>query len=64
MALSLAVAGIIQTYIQRILGVDYLTTQGFMKLWYTAFWVSAWGFTAGLAAFLVDFFRRLAPGRA
>ncbi len=62
MALALAVAGIVQTYIQRILGVDYLTTQGFMKLWYAAFWVSAWGFAAGLAAFLLDFFKRL--GRA
>jgi nitric oxide reductase subunit B len=57
MALSLAVAGIVQTYFQRILGMDYLTTQGYMKLWYAVFWVSAWGFAAGGAMFLFDFFR-------
>jgi nitric oxide reductase subunit B len=57
MALSLAVAGIVQTYFQRILGMDYLTTQEYMKLWYIVFWVSAWGFTAGVAMFLIDFFR-------
>lgn len=63
MALSLAIAGIVQSYFQRVLGMDYLTTQGFMKLWYAVFWVSAWGFTAGVAMFLIDFFR-LAKARA
>ena len=63
MALSLAVAGIVQTYFQRILGMDYLTTQEYMKLWYIVFWVSAWGFTAGVAMFLIDFFR-LAKAKA
>lgn len=34
MVLALAIAGIVQVYLQRVLGMDYLTTQGFMKLWY------------------------------
>ena len=55
-ALALAVAGIVQAYFQRVLGMDYLTTQGFMRLWYAVFWVSAWGFAAGVALFLADFF--------
>ncbi len=63
MALSLAIAGIVQVYFQRILGMDYLTTQGYMKLWYAVFWVSAWGFAAGVAMFLIDFFR-LAKAKA
>jgi nitric oxide reductase subunit B len=57
MALSLAVAGIVQVYFQRVLGIDYLTTQGYMKLWYAVFWVSAWGFAAGVVLFLADFFK-------
>jgi nitric oxide reductase subunit B len=59
MALSLAIAGIVQAYFQRVLGMDYLTTQMYMKLWYSVFWVSAWGFAAGVVMFLVDFFRIL-----
>jgi nitric oxide reductase subunit B len=56
MALGLAIAGIVQTYFQRVLGMDYLTTQGYMRLWYTVFWVSGWGFAAGVAMYMVDFF--------
>lgn len=56
MALALAVAGIVQTYLQRVLGMDYLTTQGFMKLWYAVFWVSAWGFASGVGMYIIDFF--------
>jgi len=57
MALSLAVAGIVQVYFQRVLGMDFLTTQGYMKLWYAVFSVSAWGFAVDVVLFLVDFFK-------
>ena len=57
MALALAIAGIVQSYFQRVLGIDYLTTQNYMKLWYAVFWVAAWGFAAGVVMFLMDFFR-------
>ncbi|HTP05897.1 MAG TPA: nitric-oxide reductase large subunit, partial [Nitrospirota bacterium] len=56
-ALALGIAGIVQVYFQRVLGMDFLTAQGFMKLWYAVFWVSAWGFAAGVVMFLFDFFR-------
>jgi nitric oxide reductase subunit B len=56
MVLSFAVAGLVQTYFQRVLGMDYLTTQGYMSLWYACVWVSALGFAVGVALFLVDFF--------
>ncbi len=56
-ALALGIAGIVQAYLQRVLGMDYLTTQGFMKLWYAVFWVSAWGFAIGAFAYIIDFFR-------
>lgn len=56
MALALAVAGIVQTYLQRVLGMDYMTTQGYMRLWYAVFWVSGWGFAIGAFTYIVDFF--------
>lgn len=56
MVLALAVAGIVQVYLQRILGMDYLSTQGFMTLWYAVFWVCAWGFASGVVLYIIDFF--------
>jgi len=63
MALALGIAGVVQAYLQRILGMDYLTVQGFMKLWYTVFWISGWGFLAGVLSYIIDFFgmRELKP---
>ncbi len=55
-ALSLAIAGIVQVYFQRLLGMDYLTTQEFMKLWYAVFWISAVGFASGVSLYIADFF--------
>ncbi len=60
-ALSLAIAGIVQVYFQRILGMDYLTTQGFMKLWYVVFWISGVSFVSGVFLYIIDFFSY--PGR-
>ncbi len=53
---SFTIAGVVQTYLQRIMGIDYLTVQGFMKLWYWTLWVSGWGFASGVALYLIDFF--------
>jgi nitric oxide reductase subunit B len=63
MALALGVAGVVQAYLQRILGMDYLTVQGFMKLWYRVFWISGWGFFIGVLSYVMDFFgmRKLKP---
>ncbi len=57
MVLSLTVAGVVQVYFQRIMGLDYLTTQGYMRLWYAAFGASGLGFAAGCLMYVVDFFR-------
>jgi nitric oxide reductase subunit B len=56
MVLAFAVAGIVQIYLQRVLGMDYLTTQRFMRPWFTLLWISGWGFAAGVLLFLIDFF--------
>jgi nitric oxide reductase subunit B len=57
MVLALGIAGVVQAYLQRLLGMDYLTVQGFMKLWYTVFWISGWGFAIGVFSYIIDFFR-------
>jgi hypothetical protein len=44
--------------------MNYLTVQGFMKLWYTVFWISGWGFFIGVLSYIIDFFAmgKLKPG--
>lgn len=44
---SFTIAGVVQVYLQRITGMDYLTVQGYMRLWYTVLWISGWGFLPG-----------------
>lgn len=56
MVLALGVAGVVQAYLQRVLGMDYLTTQSFMKLWYAVMWVSGWGVVTGVFVYIFDFF--------
>jgi len=56
MVLGLAVAGIVQAYLQRVLGMDYMIVQGYMRLWFAVFWTSAWVFAFGAFLFIYDFF--------
>ncbi len=53
--LSLAIAGIVQVYFQRVMGLDYLTTQGYLKLWYSVFFVSGCCFVVGVFLAIGDF---------
>ncbi len=53
---SFTTAGIVQTYVQRVMGIDYLTAQRFVKLWLTVLWVSGWGVAVGVGLYLFDFF--------
>ncbi len=56
MILCFTIAGIVQVYLQKIMGIDYLTTQGFLKLWFSLLWVCGWGLTGGIVLYLLDFF--------
>lgn len=53
--LALAVAGIVQVYFQRVMGLDYLSTQHYLKLWYAVFFVSACCFAVGVFLCIGDF---------
>lgn len=57
MVLALAVAGVIQAYLQRILGMDFMVTQSYMRPWFVVFWICGWGFLVGNLVFVYDFFR-------
>jgi nitric oxide reductase subunit B len=59
MTLAFATAGIAQTYLERIMGIGYLDTQ--LKIQPHFLMLTGTGilFTAGVAAFLIDFFRQV-----
>jgi nitric oxide reductase large subunit len=63
--LSLAIAGIVQVYFQRVMGLDYLTTQSYLKPWYAVFFVSACCLAVGVFLAIGDFLSlgRLGAGR-
>lgn len=63
MVLALGIAGVVQAYLQRVLGMDYLTTQDYMKLWYAVMWVSGWGVVAGVFTYIFDFFSMGRPSK-
>jgi nitric oxide reductase subunit B len=56
MAIGLAfgVAGVVQSYMQRGLGIDFLTVQGFMRPWFMAVFFSGLGFFIGVIIYIVD----------
>jgi nitric oxide reductase subunit B len=56
MGLSLAVAGVVQTYFNRVIGIDFLTTQDYMRLWFMVTLASAVIFATGAGTFIYDFF--------
>ncbi|MDQ2766155.1 MAG: cbb3-type cytochrome c oxidase subunit I, partial [Gemmatimonadota bacterium] len=58
MTLAYATAGIAQVYLERIMGVGYLDTQQKIQVHFLMLVGNGIIFTAGVAAFLWDFFRQ------
>jgi nitric oxide reductase subunit B len=54
MGLSFGVAGVIQSYMQRGLGMDFLTVQGFMRPWFIAVFFGGIGLFIGVIIYIVD----------
>jgi nitric oxide reductase subunit B len=52
--LAFGVAGVIQSYMQRGLGIDFLTVQGFMKPWFIAVFIAGLGFFIGVILYVID----------
>lgn len=54
--LALTGAGIVQVYLQRVLGMSYMDTQGFMSVFYFVRLFFGATFAVGLVVYLYDFF--------
>jgi nitric oxide reductase subunit B len=54
MGLAFGVAGVIQSYMQRGLGMDFLVVQGFMRPWFIAVLCGAIGFTIGVVIYIIN----------
>lgn len=52
--LAFGVAGVIQSYMQRGLGIEFLTVQEFMKPWFIAVFIGGLGFFVGVILYIVD----------
>jgi nitric oxide reductase subunit B len=55
--LAFGVAGVIQSYMQRGLGMDFLTVQGFMRPWFMGVFFAGIGFFIGVIIYITDVLR-------
>jgi nitric oxide reductase subunit B len=63
MGLTFGIAGVLQSYIERALGLGFMTAQSYMRLWMGVTLILGVGFLAGLVVTVVDLFT-LRPARA
>ena len=57
MVMALLIAGIVQVYLQRIMGMDFLEVQNHLRLWFEVRLVAGCLFTVGCVLLLWDLFR-------
>ncbi len=63
MGLTFGIAGVLQSYLERMLGMGYMTAQSYMQLWMRVSMVLGVIFFAGLLVMVTDLFT-LRPARA
>jgi nitric oxide reductase subunit B len=63
MGLTFGVAGVLQSYIERVLGMGYMVAQGYMRLWMGVTMVAGVFFLGGLLTTVFDLFT-LRPAKA
>ena len=54
MGLAFGVAGVIQSYMQRGLGMDFLMVQGFMRPWFMVVFFGGLGLFIGVIIYVTD----------
>jgi nitric oxide reductase subunit B len=54
MTLAFTIAGVLQTYIERVMGLGYMTAQGQMRFWFAVVAVLGLTFLAGVILAVVD----------
>lgn len=62
MGLTFGVAGVLQSYLERVLGMGYMTAQSYMQLWMGITMVLGVFFLAGVVVTVVDLFK-MKPAR-
>ena len=53
MGLGFGVAGVLQSYMQRGVGMDFLTVQGFMRPWFMAVLFGGFGLLTGVILYII-----------
>ncbi|HZV81155.1 MAG TPA: nitric-oxide reductase, partial [Geobacteraceae bacterium] len=61
MGLTFGIAGVLQSYLERVLGMGYMTAQSYMRLWMAVTLVLGIAFFAGVMITVIDL---LAPRAA
>ena len=56
MVVALLIAGIVQVYLQRIVGMDFLEAQEYMRLWFSVRLATGLIFAVGTLVFVWHFF--------
>ncbi len=54
MGLSFGIAGVVQSYLERVLGIGYMATQSYMRLWLLVTFVLGFFFLTGVLIMVVD----------
>ena len=54
MGLTFGIAGVLQSYLERVLGMGYMTAQSYMRLWMAVTMVFGFCFLIGLIVMVVD----------
>jgi nitric oxide reductase subunit B len=54
MGLTFGIAGVLQSYLERVLGMGYMTAQSYMRLWMAVTMVLGCCFLIGLIVMVVD----------
>ena len=57
MVMALLIAGIVQVYLQRVMGMDFLEVQSHLRIWFEVRLVAGCLFTVGCGLLLWDLFR-------
>ncbi|MGE5700328.1 MAG: nitric-oxide reductase, partial [Deltaproteobacteria bacterium] len=63
MGLFFGVAGVLQSYIERVLGLGFMTAQSYMRLWMGIVFFCGFAFLAGLLTTVTDLLT-LRPAKA
>ncbi len=61
MGLSFSVAGVLQTYIERVLGLGFMTAQEYMRFWFAVTWVLGISLFASVLLAVADLVTLRAP---